>query len=423
MTGLEGTSVLPRTDRQAIVQHSILPDFKAVLNKCHLSEDALKTEAEKITGLSDWETEDNVEEPFRLLLKSYQENDNLTVAGKLAAHGYLLMPLINRLSFNKTYKKYPDIFRAPIPRPLIVVGMPRTGTTFFHNLLSQDPEARYPRLWELMMPFPPAKPETLTSDWRIGFVENILQATYRNIPELLHIHRQDAQAPDECYYLFFNSFAAINFATIGPQPDYQRWLFNADMRPAYRTYKKYLQIMQTHVSGSHWVLKCPQHLFFLDSLLEVIPNANIVFIHRDPIKSVGSNCSLYAAARKKTEKHPDLRQLGKDCLFECKLAMDRAMVARDALDSARFYDVYFKDIVKNPMKTVRKIYQYFEYDYTPEAERDMVQWLKKSQKKTKGAQKHDYHLEDYGLTTDHVNWLFHSYLERYQMDEHDLMAG
>ncbi len=405
----------PPGGRRESVQNGLLPFLRGLQNRCDLNEASLKGEAEAITEFTDWDAEDDVEEPFQILLNSYRANDNLTLAGKTAAYGYLLLPLINRLAFIRANKKHPEIFRSPISRPLIIVGMPRTGTTFLHHLFSQDPGTRTPMLWELKMPIPPVSPERMGNDHRIGIIDQMLQRTYREIPELRYIHPQGSQLPDECHNLFFNSFASTYFATLCPLPDYQRWFLTQDMRPAYRTYKKYLQLMQLHIGGSHWVLKCPQHLFFLDALLEILPDANIVFTHRDPVKSVGSNCSLFEVVRGNAEKQSDLKRLGRDCLAEWKLAMDRAMVVRDSADPKRFFDVYFEDFTAQPLQTVQGVYRHFGYPYRRETKTAMTSWLKKN-RKPRGP-KHHYSLERYGLTDAQVRWFFQSYLKHFGMAE------
>ena len=217
--------------------------------------------------------------------------------GRLALRQECLRLLSNRLHMQEDLQRCPRIAHTPIKKPLVIVGLPRTGTTVLHHLLAQDPSARVPRLWELLQPSPPPCPGTVATEPRRkrGGADDSQSLCPR--PAFPGAPSLSATGPEECVFLFQQTFMSVVFEAYGEVPDYINWLLHQDLTPAYRYYRQQLQVLQWRWPGDHWVLKSPHHLFFLDVLLTVFPDACVVQTHRDPATALASLCSLMATTR------------------------------------------------------------------------------------------------------------------------------
>jgi hypothetical protein len=377
-----------------------------------LSEESLMAAAEQYTKLSDWGDED-FRPQFRMLLGAYNNHADLSLIGRYIVRMIFIRMLINRLRIQDTLKRHPDILAIPLRRPLFIVGFTRTGTTLLHNLLAQDPSARVPWNWELLFPCPLVVGQPSSQDPRRRRIQMSNRFIPLLMPSLRTIHFSDALDPDECIILFQNQF--IDFFPVGFTGDfpYYDWLMNHDMIPDYRYYRRQLQLLLSRQFGEPWVLKSPCHLSWLDALLNVFPDANIVWTHRDPQKVMPSMCSLAAAYRKIGSDRVDLKQLGARVLTWLETSSGRALKVRDSANPAQFFDVDYHDLIANPMEMVRRIYERFSYSYTPAMEQGMKRWLDDHPQNKYGV--HHYSLDTFGLNRDDINHRFADYVTRFNV--------
>jgi hypothetical protein len=209
------------------------------LHPIGLSASALMAAAQRRTGLSDWGDE-SFRMAFRRLLAAYERTATLHLLGRLAIRQECLRLLSNRLRIQEDLKRFPLIEQTPIRKPLVIVGLPRTGTTLLHNLLAQDPSARFPRLWELLQPSPSPHPGTPAMEPRIKRAEQMIRKAFALAPHFSAIHPLSATGPEECVFLFQNTFMSVVFDAYSEVPDYIAWLLQQDLTPAYRYYQQQL---------------------------------------------------------------------------------------------------------------------------------------------------------------------------------------
>ena len=376
-----------------------------------LNETSLLSAAQHHAQLSDWGNED-FRVGLQILLKSLEREANLNFMGRLILRKYLLQLLVNRLKIQNTFKRHPEILQVPIRQPLFITGLPRTGTTFLHRLLAQDPNCRWLRLWELLNPCPPPDKHTAETDARIEKASKFIQRQQTLAPALTTAHALDAQAPEEGNQLYEHSFASMMFEFRLNIPSYGSWLKSQDMVAQYQYCRQQLQLLGWHWSG-RWVLKEPVHLFHLDALLEVFPDACIVQTHRDPLTVIPSMCSLVAIVRNLFTNDPDLEELGEYWLNRLANGIERAMEVRTQMNSNYFYDVSYRSLIQDPIGTARQIYNYFGYDWSTEVETNMKQWLAKNPQHKHGV--HRYSLEQFGLDETMVSQRFASYSDRFSL--------
>ncbi|MBW4575316.1 MAG: sulfotransferase [Aphanothece sp. CMT-3BRIN-NPC111] len=378
----------------------------------NLSEESLLSAAQRQTKLSDWGDE-SFRVPLRILLASLEKEANLSFVGRYLLQQYLIRLLVNRLRIQDDLKRHPEILQVPIVKPLFVIGLPRTGTTFLHNLLSQDPSSRWLHLWELFSPSPPPDYQTRETDPRIQDAEKLVKRYNYLAPKFASAHYLNPKGPEECNNLFEHEFVSLLFEFRANIPSYTEWLAAHDMVAPYRYYRQQLQLLAWRYPGDHWALKAPAHLFSMDALLAVFPDACIVQTHRDPLKVLPSICSLNAMARGIYTDQVDLTGVGEHWLNRLANAIERAMQARDSADPARFYDVNYGALVQDPIGTVRQIYEYFGYNFNTQMEENINKWIAQNPQHKHGI--HKYSLKQFGLDARVVNQRFARYRQRFNI--------
>ena len=362
-----------------------------------LDEASLLAAAERRTRLADWG-----DEAFRprlsALARDADERAGLHFVGRMAIRHKLTQLLSNRLLIHASLKANSGISDVKLDRPLFVLGHARTGTTLLYNLLAQDPACRAPALWELMDPAPPHDPAAGDAEPRIRKIEKELAGLSQIAPSLRIAHTVDARGPEECYLLLEHAFFSPTFMLVMDLPTYRPLLLGADRAEAvaaYREYRRQIQLLQVHHPGKRWISKSPCHLLSLDAFLELLPEARIVQTHRDPLEALPSLCSLVGILQSAFARKTDSRRVGAQCLewyLECER---RSRDARKGADPSRFFDVEYRDLVADPIGTVRRIYDRFEHDWTPNLEQRMRSWLAKNPQHKHGV--HRYGLEQFGL--------------------------
>jgi len=374
-----------------------------------ISEQSLLVTAQQRTGLSDF-GEERFRASLRVLLDSMEQAD-LSLTGRVLLRKYCVRLLINRLRMQDDFKRHPEILQVPIRKPLFITGFPRTGTTLLHHLLSQDPSSRSPKLWELLSPSPPPEPRTIGNDPRIKQAAKFAKQYNIIEPNLAKVHYLSATRIEECNYLFQHDFLGDYFRVIADVPAYTEWFRTQDLMPLYRYYRQQLQLLGWHWSDKHWVLKSPSHLLGLNMLLALFPDAGIIQTHRDIHQVLPSQCSLAAITRKIYSNKVDVKRIGKDRINDLKGLSDRAMQVREKADPARIFDIYYNELVLEPVGTIRRIYDYFGYDFDPRMENNINRWLAENRQHKHGV--HQYSLETFGLNPIEVDRLFASYKEKF----------
>jgi sulfotransferase family protein len=341
-----------------------------------LDEASLLAEASRKTGLDDF-GDARFREPLRLLLDSFEREAALTTLGRVIARRDVLRLLENRLRMESVHRAHPEITAAPVPAPLFVVGLPRTGTSILHELLAQDPDSRVPMSWETQHPWPPPELATYDTDPRIADVDAHLAGVDRILPDFKKIHPMGARLPQECVALTAHDFATMINHTTHRVPTYQRWLDTTDLRWVYASHRRQLQYLQWKVPARRWVLKSPGHLWALDALATVYPDANIVQTHRDPLKVVASLTSLVTVLRSLASDTIDPYEIAQDWTHRLAMGLERAMDvrARGAFAPAQVFDVHFPELMADPIAMIRRIYAHFDMTLSSIAEGRMRAFL------------------------------------------------
>lgn len=380
-----------------------------------LDPEGLLSAAMRQTGLDDF-GDPPCEEALLVLVESCNSEAELNLFGHLAARRHLLDLLSTRLRLRYFWRETPGILRQTIREPIFITGMPRSGTTFLHDLFAQDHENRVPRTWEVMFPFPPPVREEFDSDPRIAKAENRLRLLRWIHPSIVKAHPVGARLPQECIAITSYSLLSDEFLEMFRMPSYEKWLRTQDMGPVYEFHRSFLNHLQWRYPATRWVLKAPDHVHSLKSLIDVYPDARIVFVHRDPLKVVGSVASLTAMLRGVFSRHADPRVLGAD---ETRILGEKAFRMMEFRDSHqhlnnRFIDVRYVDIVRDPAGTVRDIYESFGLALSDESDARIRAFVKAAHNKKRP--RHIYRLTDFGLDPLREDANFILYRERFALE-------
>jgi len=377
-----------------------------------LDEATLLDKSRGLMGLDDF-GDASFREPLAILLSSFETDAELNLVGRITVHSEILRMLCNRLRMVEDCKRHPGIADEQIRRPLFITGLPRSGTTFLHALLAQDPRCRAPQIWEVMHPSPPPERGTYDRDPRIDQTQRQLRWLDVLMPEFEKFHLIHARYPQECIAITDHAFLSYVFETMYQVSSYRDWHDGQDKLPAYAFHRRFLQHLQWRCPGTHWVLKAPSHLMALEALLHVYPDADIVQTHRDPLKVLPSCASLTRVLRAPFTSRLQEEQIGQEVSLRWEESVRLAMQLRQHNQGARdrFFDVLYPDLRRDPMAIVRDIYRHFGRELAPDAEDAMERFVADHPKDKNGV--HQYTLEGFGLNRDMEWHRFRFYTEQY----------
>lgn len=376
-----------------------------------LEPQVLLRDASARTGLHDF-GDAAFREPLERLLRSYDTEAGLTLLGRIAARQDTGRLLAHRLQLVAERQRHPELAAEPIRQPWFVTGLPRTGTTLLHGLLAQDPGNRAPLHWEMLYPVPP-RGRRGRADARRELAERQLRWFHRLAPDFRRIHPIGATLPEECLIITSHSFLSFQFQTSHRVPTYQAWLEAQDLRPAYAQHREILQQLQWRQPTRHWVLKAPAHLYAIEAIAGVYPDAAVIMTHRDPLQVAASVASLHTTLRSTFSDIADPFEIGTEVCARWAEGMRRALAARDSgvLPASRFVDVSYDALVREPLGAVRQLYAQLDRELTPAAEERMRRFLAANPKDRFG--RHHYTLAQFGLEPAQVRSTFASYCARF----------
>lgn len=374
--------------------------------------DDLHASASKITGLKDFGADPRLDpylDGLEVLLDSYVKEAALTPVGNKAARAFLRGALAARLLSEAAWTRHPEYAEVRIERPIFVTGLPRTGTTALHRLLTADPAHQGLEVWLTEVPQPRPPRETWAADPIFQAIQSGYERHHIEHPEFMGVHYMSADMVEECWQLLRQSMRSISYECLAHLPAYSAWLDAQDWTPAYRRHRRNLQLIGLPDAGRRWVLKNPSHLFALDALMTVYPDALVVQTHRSPRTAMASMCSLAAHATAGWSTLFTGAVIGRAQLELWSRGLDRFRAERARHDPARFFDVDYDDFVRDPIATVEAVYARFGLPFGDAARTAMARLLDESDR---GAARpaHRYALSDFGLTGEEIDERFADYL-------------
>lgn len=352
---------------------------------------------------------------LKTLCTAIRSEANLSFAGHIAARDDTARLVRTHLRVQRALAEHALPTALP---PIFIVGWPRSGTSHLLGLLAQDPAHRSLRYYESFDPAPAGgPPEPDGADPRIARLGRLLRGLDWLSPHYQSIHAMEPDDPEECVALFMNAFRTLQFEIQYRVPSYTAHLLRTSPRAAYTFYRDQLRLVQAATpSGERWILKDPTHLFALDVIADLFPDARIVHIHRDPVTALGSICSLYAHTRALFSDDVDPTLLGPEVLGSFWAdGLERSRTFRHAHPSIPVADVRYDDLVRDPLATLTTLYADLGLTLTEPARAAMVRYL--GQHPQHPTRVHRYSLAQFGLRPDAIRERFTDYRQRFAFTE------
>jgi len=385
--------------------------------KPSLNPDGIVAAAIKEAGSSDFGG-DSYREPLERYVDALELEADLSTFGRIALRKMLVSHIVTRLRLQAWTTAHPEALREEVRRPWVILGLPRTGTSLLSMLLALDPLTRPLLQWEGRAVVPPPTLATANEDPRIAkFAEETRQFHKLN-PAFRVMHPMGAMLAEECIPLMMLDLRCLGMETQALVPSYGQWLRDCDMTPAYIQHKKGLQALQAGIPTENWVLKTPNHLWCIDTLLSFYPDARLIWAHRDPGPVTTSVASLNATLQGIFAKNTDPHAVGSEWIEKLRQGVARGMDYDDRARARGEGDwcvhIQYSELMRDPTAAVRKIYAHFGEEPSPLHTRRIGAWM--SEKPQDEFGRHEYVPEDFGWSYNGLAKTWSDYVGRFNIE-------
>ncbi len=378
------------------------------------SEDRLHEEAARIAGHDDFGDPAYLE-GLRVLLQAYDEEARFNEYGRGAALQTVQDTLVRRLDAERQWREQPEVLEQPVPRPLVICGLVRTGSTALHYLLGQDPDLQCLQYWLAghPQPRPPRFEWDAHPDFQAAKAE--IDAMYTADPSLRAVHFMMPDGPEECRHLLMQSFTDDGFEVNATVPSYAAWYRGTDMLGAYRRHKKLVQLIGSTDAEHTWLLKYPVHMRYIRDFMDVYPDACVVHTHRDPAQVLPSYISLIAGFRAIYEDDIDRKAIARDVLELWASGAEDAIAYRRRNESGQFHDFRFDAFIADPIAAVRELYAQFDRELSEAGERALRRWQSDNPQHKHGKHAYSKQADEIGISAGEIHERFADYMDYYDM--------
>lgn len=337
-----------------------------------LTPEVLLATATERSGLDDF-GDPAFRERLDVLCTALRDEATLSDTGRAMAFEQLAGNLVNRLRLEALIAEHPEIEAIEIERPIIICGLPRTGTTHLHNLLAADPALRYLPYWESLEPLP--SPGEDTPAPRQDRCATGLEIVNASMPEFRRMHDMTVEHAHEEIQLLANDISGMLFETTYYVPSFAAHYKAHDQAPSYAYVKRSLQAMQWLRGGTRWVLKSPQHLEQFPTLAATFPDATFVVTHRDPVEVTLSMMTMICYATRMAVDRPDVAKLTGHWLGRIDDLLAGCVRDREVLPTAQSIDVRFDDFMADERATLADIYRLADQPFGDDVRAAMSDFL------------------------------------------------
>lgn len=344
-----------------------------------LDSKSLLDTAMRETELSDFGADDWCE-PFEVYIKALEDEAELNLMGRLRARHSILIALQARLQIEDTYKRHPEIDEEVIREPIMITGLGRTGTSFLQNVLERNPDNMSLLHWEMMFPCPPPEKATYRSDPRIEKADKIIKQWHRLAPEMHSMHEWAATLPFECTVVFaINFMSPSELGIMGQVPSYDAYLAKTDFRLALRYHKRVLKLLQWRNPRQHWVIKDNLYHYHFKEIIDVYPDAKIVWTHRDPVRALASLTNMigtmYWCGTDNPYKSDALKYVTNPDLQSAHFNDVIAQLEAGVVPPKQIHHLLYHELVGDTMGTIEKMYRHFGMELTDAGRQGMNKYL------------------------------------------------
>jgi Sulfotransferase family len=401
-------------------------DVKSVLDfmagagaDLELEPEPLMSGAVEQTGLDEF-GDDGFVERLDVLCRALRDEAGLSPAGWFAQHSLLTGLLRNRLLVEDRIRRHPEILDLDVRAPIVICGLPRTGTTHLHNLLSVDPALRSLPYWESLEPVlaDGERPGPGEPDPRRARTEQAVWFVDAAMPLFKRMHEMTVDHVHEEIQLLAVDFSSMLFETIAPMPAWRDYYLAHDQRSSYAYLRRILQVLQWERGGERWVLKSPQHIEQFPALLDTFPDATFVATHRDPVPVTTSMLTMLAYTARMAQDRVDVLRLGRYWSDRLEWMLRTCVDERDLLPENRSIDVRFDEFMADDVALAARVYEVADQPMTPEVRTAMKAFVAEHPRGRHGGVRYD--LAQFGVDRDERRRALAFYTQRFGLAEEGL---
>ena len=363
--------VQPRFSAEA---QQILDMMATLAPDCPLDADALHARATADTGLHDFGAPD-YRERLDVYLAALRDIDGLHGAGVVNFFGQLLQLLKNRLLLTDLLRRHPEIDDIELQPPVVIAGLPRTGTTHLHNLLAVPPTFRTMPYWESVEPFPLPSEAGVEPDPRRARMDVAVAVINTVMPHFPLMHEMTTEHVHEEIQLLANDFSTMLFETLADVPRWRDYYQAHDQTPHYEYLARQLKAMQFLRGGRRWLLKSPQHLEQVPVLDRVFPGSIVVFTHRDPVPVALSMIAMITYSARMHRSPVPVERIAASWIDRLERMLTALVRDRDTIGPERSIDIRFDYFMANEIGVAEQVYALAGEPFTDEARTAIDEYL------------------------------------------------
>lgn len=378
-----------------------------------LSAQGILDEASKQTGLSDFGAED-FRDRLRVWLRSVEEDADLAPIGQIGVRRDIVRYAANRLRFEDLLRRHPEILDVEIRAPIVIAGLPRSGTTHLLNLVAADSRLRSLPYWESLEPIPdPAEPPRSDGvDPRLARCRDSYAQQLEMMPLLRNMHDMAPEHVHEEIELQGLDFASYELEWIATVPRWRDYYLTHDQRPHYAYMKRVLQALQWMRGPDRWILKSPQHMEQLGPLRDTFPDATFILTHRDPVSVIQSAITMLAYGDRVRRKHVDPAAVAGYWTDRVEKLLRACVRDRELLPVDNSLDVLFHEFMADDIATVENIYALAGLEMTGQARSELDGYMTANPRGKHGQVVYDLKA-DFGIEPEALRERFAFYFERF----------
>ncbi len=382
----------------------------SMVGDCPLDAEAMHAKAIAETGLDDFGADD-YRGRLDVYLAALQEIPGMHDAGVVNFHAQIVQWLKNRLLLTDLLARHPEINDIELVPPVVIAGLPRTGTTHLHNLLAAGSTFRTIPYWESNEPFPLPSEQGVEPDPRRARMDVAVQVMNLVMPYFPLMHEMTTDHVHEEIQLLANDFSTMLFETLGHVPRWRDYYLSHDQTPHYEHLATQLKALQFLRGGRRWLLKSPQHLEQLPVLNAVFPGVVVVFTHRDPLPVALSMLAMITYSARMHRYPVPVQEIAATWIDRLELMLNALVRDRAVLPPERSIDIRFDDFMADEMGVATSIYELAGEPLTGEARSAIEDYLAGHQRGRLGRVATS--AEMFGLDEDNVRARFEPYTQRF----------
>ena len=380
------------------------------------TEEAVLGAAREATGLSDFGADD-FRERLAIWLQAVAEDAELGAVGRIGVFRDITRYATNRLRFEDLLKRHPEIRDVEIDRPIIIAGLPRSGTTHLVNLIAADRRLRSLPYWESVepIPIPGEEPDADGVDPRLARCRENYRQQDVMMPLLKNMHDMAPEHVHEEIELQCIDFSSYELEWIATVPRWRDHYLGEDQRSSYAYMKNVLRALQWMRGPKRWILKSPQHMEQLGPLMETFPDATVAITHRDPVSVIASTVTMLVYGDRIRRTRVDPPAVAAYWIDRVERLLRACVNDRSRVPAERSIDVFFHEFMDDDVAMVRRIYELAELEMTAAAQADLDAYMQANPRGKHGRIVYDLK-GDFGVDRDELRERFGFYFDRFPVE-------